>query len=285
MKTFTKGIFAAMVLLAFAGSTTAQIVLQDQNSTVTVDPNLNPGAIAPFSSIMPSWSVDGVQQLYDLDFYYRIGAVGPESQLKTIAPLAGVFASDTNPFTDPSNDVVSMLYSTPGFVDVELKISLLGGSAGSGWSDVAQQIKITNTGAAPLDFHLFEYADFDLGGTAFDDTGTLLTPFDEVYMTDGSTVFTMDSIVVPDAIHGDITVFPSLINLMNDPLATTLSDNTGPVTGDVEYGLQWDVVLDPGSTFILSKDMLISPIPEPGAVTLIALSAASFVFIRRRFIT
>ena len=290
MKAAGKIINRAAVAVALSVAVTAmvadaQLMLQDQNSSVMIDPNLNPGGgLAPYTSLMPAWTVDGVQQLFDLDFYYRIGAAGPESQLKTIAPLAGVFTSDTNPFTDPNMDVVSMLYSAPGYVDVEIKISLLGGSAGSEWSDVAQQIKITNTGLSPLDFHLFEYADFDLGGSPGGDTGYLFTPADEVYITDGFTQFTMDSIVTPDAAYGDITVFPTLLNLMNDGSSTVLSDNTGPVTGDVEYGLQWDVVIQPESTFILSKDMLISPIPEPGTITLLAASAAGFVLVRRRLV-
>ena len=267
------GTIVLACLVALGTASEAQIILDDLNSTVMV--NDTPG-----SPVMNGWSVDGVSQLWNLDYYYRIGSTGPEAQLNTLAPHFATVATDTNPFTDPRDDVVSMLYTTPGFIDVELKISLMGGSEGSRWSDVAHQVRISNTGTEALDFHLFEYADFDLGGTEGGDTGTI-DPLNKVMQSDGAWSMAMSEVVTPDFSHWEIANYPTLFNSLNDGATTVLNDYAGPVAGDVEYALQWDMVIQPGQTFILSKDMLI--IPEPSSIAMIGLVSGFGLFIRRKF--
>lgn len=263
-----------LAIFAISGvAADAQLILEDNNSLISV----NDTAGLP---LMSDWQVEGVDHLFELDYYYRVGSTGPETNLNTIAPHVGTVAIDSNPFTDSRNDTVSMLYSTPGSVDVELKISLVGGQNGSGWSDVTHQVKISNTGTEAMDFHLFEYTDFDLGGTWDDDTGAILSP-NKVTQSDGNWQMTVSEVVTPDASHWDIAVFPVLKNALTDDSPTVLSDFMGPVSGDVEYVLEWTVDLQPGESFILSKDMLI--IPEPSSIALVGVISGLGVFIRRRF--
>lgn len=267
-----------LALLAMLGSASeAQIILQDLNSTISVNP------ATPGRPMMDLWDVNGVPQLSPVggvDYYFRVGSAGPEAQLNTL-PLVGAVPSDTNPFTDLRPDTASMLYRT-GLFDAELKVSLQGAAGASKWSDVAHQLRISNTGNEALDFHLFQYANFDLGGTPLD-TGIIYSP-DEVLQSDASGAWqvSVSEIVTPDASHWEISNFPNLLQKLQDPLTTVLNDSTGPISGDVEYGFQWDIVIQPGDSFILSKDMLI--IPEPSSIALLGVISGVGLFVRRRFL-
>jgi hypothetical protein len=265
------GVVALALVAATSSVSAATITLGDLNSSLAV--NDQSGAI------MDSWHVDGVSQLAEMDYYYRIGAAGPEANINTI-PLVGAFSTDSNPFTDSQDDTVAMLYRSTGVVDIEVKISLLGGQAGSGWSDVTHQVKISNTGTDALDFHLFQYADFDLGGTAGDDTVEIFSP-DEVLQSDGNWQVAISEIITPDASHWDTSISSALRDSLTDGITTVLDDDTGPVSGNVEYAFQWDVTLNPGDSFIVSKDMLI--IPEPSSIALVGVVSALGLFVRRRF--
>lgn len=268
-----------LALLAMLGSASeAQIMmLQDLNSTVMVNPGL------PGQPLMSQWDVNGVPQLSPVggvDYYFRVGSTGPEAQLNTL-PLAGVHLSNSNPFTDPRNDTASMLYST-GTFNVELKVSLQGGLGNSKWSDVAHQLRISNTGPEALDFHLFQYADFNLGGTPLD-TGVIYSP-DEILQSDasGGWQVSVSEIVTPDSSHWEIANAPTLWPSLNNSTTTVLNDSTGPISGDVEYAFQWDLVIQPGASFLLSKDMLI--IPEPSSIALLGVISGVGLFVRRRFL-
>ena len=141
-------------------SSTAQVVLTDGNAQANINPNSQAG--------MYNWFVDGQDQLTQQWLWYRVGNVAEQS-IDTLS-LSAVNNLGANQ--------AQLIYSGTGF-DLELTYSLLGGSAGSGVSDVAQQIKILNTSGTTLDFHLFLYADFDLSGSAGGDTVTSVsyTPF------------------------------------------------------------------------------------------------------------
>lgn len=64
-----KIIFLALALLLTGGySAKADVVLTDLNSVVSIDPSSSWG--------MHTWTVDGVDQMYQQWFWYRIGAAG-----------------------------------------------------------------------------------------------------------------------------------------------------------------------------------------------------------------
>ena len=269
------GILVVFIGLPFA-ATAQLIVLSDLNSDLGV--HLTPGG-----DTMDYWNVDGVSHLYSMEYFYRIGPAGPEISLDQIGPMVGYVAGDSNPFTDPSDDFVTVLY-TSAVADVEMKVSLQGGPVGSQHSDVTHQLKITNTGIGPLDFHLFQYLDFDIMGTFADDYVELFTDSntglpDESLQTDGN--WTVSEVVTPDASHGQVGYFNQLISLMEDANPTTLNDDLGPLTnGNFEYALQWDIVIPEGGTFILSKDILITP--EPGTLVMGLVGLLGLGLARRR---
>jgi hypothetical protein len=155
---------------------------------------------------------------------------------------------------------------------------LNGGAAGSGASDLAEQISITNTTDGPLDFHFFQYADFDLGAA---DTA-VFTNLNAVQQSNGVSHLT-ETVVTPVPAHREIAFFPVTLNMLNDGAPTTLSDTPpiGTVFGpdDVTWAYQWDFVIPQGGTVQISKDKNINTnvVPEPTLVSLLGL-AVSLLF-------
>lgn len=274
-------VVGALLCLALATSTQAAL-LGDANSSVFIDE----GSIGP--GYMLTWEVDGVHHLANLNYFYRVGPAvlgNAEAPVSTLG-LTGSAAIDTNPWDDARPDLLAAQYGGGGAFTVDLKISLVGGPVGSGLSDSAHQLKITNLGEGPLDFHLFQYVDFDLGGIAGGDTvGISLDPItslpDQILQTTAGYVVIVNEHVTPDAFVGDTDIFPGLIALLTDPDGSDLSGDLGPTgPGDVEYALQWDVVIPEGGSFILSKDILITP--EPTTLMLGLAGLVGLGLVRRR---
>jgi len=67
---------AMLIVAASSAQGSTVVALEDKNSTaqIALDPNLgDPNAVAG----QFSWVVDGVEQIYQQWFWYRIGDVGP----------------------------------------------------------------------------------------------------------------------------------------------------------------------------------------------------------------
>src|SRR4051812_18343831 len=153
---FSSIAFCALVGLLSQQSPAALFTLTDDNSvsqfdTATQANNFN-------------WFIDGNDVLAQQAFWYRVGSVGPEQSLHTL-PIAVQGTSDAN--FDGNPDTLFVRYNGAGF-RAETRYTLDGGAPGSGASDLGEQISITNLLGSPLDFHFFQYADFDLGAV---DTG------------------------------------------------------------------------------------------------------------------
>src|SRR5450759_3648143 len=65
-----------VAMLTITPCANAALTITNMNSSVTVDPLSQAG--------MNNWTVDGVNQMYQQWFWYRIGATGPESAINTI---------------------------------------------------------------------------------------------------------------------------------------------------------------------------------------------------------
>ena len=127
----------------------------------------------------------------------------------------------------------------------------------------------------PLDFHFFQYADFDLAPA---DT-VLFTNANTVQQSGGTARLT-ETVATPAPSHHEGAFFPLTLNKLNDALPTTLSDTPTigvPIgTGDMTWAYEWDVAIPSFGTFQISKDKNLSatPVPEPTAAVLLAVSAA-----------
>jgi hypothetical protein len=271
----TRALFCILAICGLAGpaaqlSVAAIFTLTDDNSVAQFD--------TASSANNFNWFVDGNDQLAQQAFWYRVGNV-PEQSVHTL-PIGVQGVSDAN--FDGNSDTLFVRYNGAGF-RIETRYVLDGGAPGSGASDMGEQISITNTLTSPLDFHFFQYADFDLGAA---DSAVFTNANSVRQFSPGSEL--TETVVTPVPAHREIAFFPVTLNKLNDGLPTTLSDAPpiGTVfgAGDVTWAYQWDVLLQPGQTFQISKDKNLSAgsqVPEPAACSLLSL-AAGLLLARRQ---
>src|SRR5436190_81453 len=207
---------AAIFLAALAlqsNSSRAQIItLVDNNSVAQVNVGSSQG--------MFNWSVDGQNQLAQQWFWYRVGN-NPEQPINTIsAPTI---------FT-PTAHNLETTYNN-GAYSIRAQYTLAGGLPGSGHSDLGEIITINNLTAAPLDFHFFQYSDFDLNGPGNDVVqlgGAFLGKLFAADQQDlGTLSENMDS--VSGANRGEVALFASTLNKLNDGNPDNLNNVLGPV--------------------------------------------------------
>lgn len=263
--------------------------LKDVNSKVLIDPQTQAG--------MHNWIVDDCSVAMQKQwFWYRLGWGGPETSLDVL-PFLGPVLTDRNPFTDPAWDTFAIKYLGPGF-DLEFTTSLLGGNWGSGRADIVEQIRISNTSPGPIEFHFFQYADFDLGQpfipnkaipVADDDRVIIkLDPVTglptEVVQWDptirvSEAVRIQEAVLTPDANLAEAAFFPMTLVMLNDPGSYNLNNALAAGPGDVTWAFQWIFTIDPGKSVLISKDKIVL-IPEPPAWALGALALLGFGVVR-----
>ena len=265
---------AAVILLAVAASTrAAPVTLTDKNSSATIDPSSQNG--------MFNWTVNGVNQLAQQWFWYRVGSTGPESSIETL-PLLSATASDTN--GNGLNDTLFLSYGSTSALQIDVTYSLQGTLAAG--SSIGETINIINNSTtSPLDFHFFQYSHFTLGNVAGAETETLLNP-NTVRVLGTGNLFS-ETVVTRAPNHYELGLTPDSPNTLtrlNDANPTTLSD--GPTTrgpGDATWAFQWDQSIAPGATFTISKDKSLQLVPEPGTLTLISIGLlGGLAFLRKR---
>ena len=259
-------LFFAVYVLTPAHATI--FTLTDLNSSATINDLSQSG--------MFNWTVNGTNQLSQQWFWFRTGSTGPEASIETL-PLVGEIASDTN--ANPGNDKLVLRYGSAStfFIDITYTLN---GTASSG-SDMGEQIAITNNSGSPLDFHFFQYTDFDLNGTTAGDTVTLDNP-NTVRQFKGSTVIA-ETVATPAADRYELAFFNSTLTKLNNGSTDTLSNGATTVgPGDVTWAFEWDPTIAAGQTFLINKDKNLS-IPEPGTLMLISIGlVGGLVFLRRR---
>jgi len=254
---------SSFLTVLFAGPANA-VVLSDLNSSVGIDEASQGG--------LSSWSVDGTDQLFQQWFWYRVGNTGPESSIDTLT---------LNNTTLYGNRGVSLEYSGSGF-DMTVDFILTGGTAGSGVSDLAENIRIVNTSGSNLDFSFFQYSDFDLGGAGGDTVEQ--SNANTVRQWDGVVSLQEETVGTPAPSHIELANFAQTLNSLNDTFTTTLDDTSGPISGDVTWAWQWDLNIASGGSALISKDMQlsVSAVPVPAAVWLFGSGLLGLVGVGRR---
>lgn len=256
-------------VIGMALSVNARIfTLTSGNSTASVDPNSQAG--------MFNWTVDGYNQLYQQWFWYGIGTGTGQSSIDTIS------APTINPLSASS---ASISYANSQ-VSAQITYALTGGTLGSGSSALNESIHFVNTSASSLTLRFYQYSDFDLMGSASGDSlqlyRNLSGKFYEAIQTKGNVTMS-ETDVVPGANHGEASFYPDLLNRLNGGTQITLADNLNLVgPGDTAWALEWDVTLAAGASLDISKNKVISPVPEPGTLGLLSLGFLAFVWRKRR---
>jgi hypothetical protein len=256
--------FFTWAVAAVGFSRGATVTLTDGNSVTHFDTGSQLGQY--------DWTVDGVNQLAQQWFWYRIGGVA-EHSVDTLQPGAVPVQSDPASF--------NVTY-TGAQLQIKTTYTLTGGTLGSGTSDLAETIKITNITSGPLQVHFFQYVDFDLNNDPNGDTVQWTDPH-AVLQTKGATRLaeTVDTTNGASSFHREVNIFPNTLNSLNDGFPTTLSDNLGPLgPADVTWAFQWDYLSIPaGSSVIISKDKNLI-VPEPATIGLLVMAGA--LMLRRR---
>ena len=206
------------------------------------------------------WQVDGVNQLAQQACWYRVGN-DPEQSVHALQ-IGAYSATDTN--FDGSPDTLYVRYLLSNQFKIETRYSLSGGLAGRGFSGMGEQISITSLFDGPLQFHFFQYADFNLQGDPNGDSADF-TNSNAAQQYKGSADL-IQTAVGPVPSHREIAFSPITRDELNDGMATTLSDTpigtvVGP--GDMTWAYQWDFLLTPNGTFQISVAENIS-VSTPG---------------------
>ena len=240
------------------------VVLNSGNSTVGIDPYTQAG--------VNQWHVDGINALSKQWFWYRVGS-NPEQ------PISAIGAPVITPINAYS---AKLVYTMPGLFDIQVTYTLQGGQAGSGTADLSEQIRINNLSANPLDFHFYQFSDFNLGlADSLVLSQNLLGKFYRAAQSSGP-VSLQETVVSPGASHGEAGLGGFTLGRLNDGLATTLNDNANAV-GDVTWAFQWDSQIAAGGSFVIGKDKrLVVAVPEPTTVALAGLGLALLLGAARR---
>jgi hypothetical protein len=221
---------------------------------------------------MNSWTIGGVEQLYQQWFWYRVGN-NPEQSIDTLGTPV-VSLTSTNQLTS--------IYTGAGFT---LTINyLLGGSVGIGSSTINEVITINNTSGAPLDFHFYQYSDYALGGVE-NDTVVMSPFFDEAVVTSGPSRLA-ENLVTPAATVGEVAPWDQTLLKLNNGAADNLSGALGALgPGDITFAFQWDYLFSASgerSSLQISKikTLDVELVPEPTSATL-ALAGFALLVSRR----
>ncbi len=156
--------------------------------------------------------------------FYRVGAVGPEAGIQNIgAPVVNQYLNNA------SFRLLDVSYANSGY-SVRTVYSLTGNDPGTGKANLSETLTVANSSAGNLDFHFYQYSDFDLGGnpggqSVLFSQNTVNGQYYKVTQTDGSRSVTETiNSAVPPIGHYEAAYFANTLNSLNDGNPTTLGD-------------------------------------------------------------
>jgi hypothetical protein len=262
----------AVAALSAAAANAAVFTLADagQNSSMLYDTS---------TGNWSQWNVEGVNQIFERSYYFRIGAAGETKVNDVNLTLTGADHYDGNFFLGEEGLAVEYTDPAGGFA-ITINTVLTAGAPGSNQATFTESVRIDNFGRTPLAFTLFLYADYDLGQSAFNDSLVFGDPR-TLTQTFGAVVHEASVTVTPTRIEA--SYFSTLQNDLQDGLPTTLNNVASLFNGDLVYAFQWDLLIAPNSSFTLGNTNSIT-VPEVSALGLLgfACGASGFAFLRRR---
>jgi hypothetical protein len=245
--------------------------LTDNNSVASIDPTSQAGLF--------NWAVQGQNQMYQQWFWYRLGT-GNQYSIDTIS-APSIVTSGTRQ--------LSATYAANNFT-LSIDYLLSGGSVvapgQNANSAISETVRIQNTSASALDFHFFNYTDFDLGGGGGSDTVQLgrnpLGLFNDAYQQN-TLAGSAETVTTPGANRGEADFWNNTLTRLNTIANYNLNNASGPVgPGDVAWAFQWDLNIAPGGSAIISQANYLSVmVPEPSLLALLAVGGLTCLLRRR----
>jgi hypothetical protein len=268
--------------------------LSDQNSVACVN-------VASDGTVgMYDWFVDGVDQLSQQWFWYRVGSTGPELGIDTLGTPTVV--SSANQLTIAYNGSAGASTFT-----VQVQYTLTGQASGTGQSHLHEAVDVTRTGGPPLTIYLYQYSNFDLGTGAdhgSDDTVEFI-PENRMLQYDpaaaypfgfgGDPVDFAQTLATPPN-YCEVGTVGTTLGKLNNTTANNLSNNcANPLTGDVTWAFEWTKTLsltNPKLHIAEDQDLTVAlpiaaarsnlaAVPEPAAGLLFGLGAFGMALVRR----
>jgi len=267
-------------LIAACGSSASAttLTLEDANSTASFS------LTAGLQQI--SWVVDGIDHLASQRFALKIG--NQPTQFLDDTDITDFRLIDTD--RDPGNDKLGALIT---FEVEELEVrtlySLIGGAAESGSSLMKETIFIENNSDDDIELSFFQLVDFDLAGTPFDTSVSLVNEQTAVQIdtsngvTQASMIYTDDGSASPELLDviAQVGLAEDVIEaVMNGSLVFT---PTFDGSGDLAFAVEWQIVLAPGESFVIADArtiQVLEPIPAPAGA--LAMFAGGLLAARRR---
>jgi hypothetical protein len=237
--------------------------LTDGNSSISLDLSSSAG--------MTSWLINGVNQVQQQWFWFRVGTSGGEQDISTISAPT---------ITQSLSRQLTVAYDLPGQYGVTVKYNLTGGSN----PQLSEAVTIFNHTAGALDFHFFQYGHVtlanstanqsvaftsDLSGiTSVGQTGPGGQSYQEAFLNSGNR-----------AEAGLLTDSPNTLAKLSDSNPTTLNNNASAGPGDPTYAVQWDFTINPGASKPVS---IIIAVPEPSLFALGGLAVLALFQLKRQ---
>jgi len=228
-----------------------EVLLTDRGSSARFNTGTQAGLF--------DWVVDGVDNMGSSWVWFRIGPVGGEASIDTLNQT-NLIVDDRD--ADPGNEFLSVEYTSPDRFAMTLEYSLVGEVPGSGVSLMLGTTRIENIGDRALDFHLFQYYDYNLAGEA-NDRLVRIVGRNGVAQEDGPGELAQWSVapVFPSRVEVDFV--PAILNSLNDGQPTSLSGARGPIgPGDLSAAFEFEFALGVNESILLANPSLVT-IPEP----------------------
>ncbi|MBC7962183.1 MAG: putative Ig domain-containing protein, partial [Steroidobacteraceae bacterium] len=199
---------------------------------------------ATASTGLYSFKVDGKELMWQQWFWYRVGSTGGEASLESL----GV------PVVTSTATSVSLTYTKPGEFSISVLYQLTPYAVGQYRADLKKTVKITNISTQPLDFHLFEYSDYEITQLATQDdnvevVGTRVYQTGPQTFSDEGITLVHESSLPPtsfDIDNNQIYLLPYLKDA--DTLNVEIPQTTYSYGDDMQFAYQWDLAISVAGT-------------------------------------
>lgn len=252
----------------------ASFTLTDNNSEITVNDRNG----------ITVWYVDGSpDNVFISNYYYRIGATGNEF------PFFDGLGTPT--VTQPTDNQLEFTY-TGTDIEAVVNYQLSGEDLGSNRSFINKSVTLTNLSPQNLDFHLFDYSDFDIKFNQLDQRDQAIAlDFGTILLNSATKPLSILTQVSPTPSHYEIADFLTLYFkfFIDQDGATTLTNTPllnvpFPIPpSDNAFAFQWNFNLNAGESRTFNSQFNYASVPEPSSVfSLIGLGILGGISLTRR---